>query len=51
MTTALREALAVVAAGSALSAAQTEAAFAAIMQGDATPAQVGGLLIGLCVTG
>ena len=34
--------LPVVADGSVLSATQTEAAFAAIMQGDATPAQIGG---------
>ncbi|HJU18318.1 MAG TPA: anthranilate phosphoribosyltransferase, partial [Stellaceae bacterium] len=47
----LRPLLAKVAAGRALSEAEAEAAFDAIMSGDATPSQMGGLLMALRVRG
>ena len=51
MSEALRPLLAHVAGGAALTAAQTEAAFDLMMQGQATPTQIGGLLMGLRVRG
>lgn len=47
----LRPILRLVAGGATLSAAQTEAAFGLIMQGAATPAQIGGLLMAMRVRG
>ena len=47
----LRPILAIVARGSALTAEQTEAAFDLMMQGLATPAQIGGLLLAMRVRG
>ena len=47
----LRPLLARVAAGEHLSEAEAEAAFEIIMSGDATPSQMGGLLMGLRVRG
>ena len=51
MSEALRPLLAHVAGGAPLSAAQTETAFDLMMQGQATPTQIGGLLMGLRVRG
>ncbi len=47
----MKELLAKAAAGSALSETEAEAAFAIIMSGDATPAQIGGFLMALRVRG
>ncbi len=46
MSNNLKPLLARLAAGTALSEAEAEAAFDIIMSGEATPAQIGGLLIG-----
>ena len=53
MTTAsvMKSLIARVAAGERLSEADAEAAFEIIMSGDATPAQIGGFLVGLRVRG
>lgn len=53
MTTAsvMKSLIARVAAGESLSEADAEAAFEIIMSGDATPAQIGGFLVGLRVRG
>ena len=51
MTDDLRPFLALVAGGTPLSAEQTETAFDLMMQGNATPAQVGGLLMAMRVRG
>lgn len=48
---AMKELIAKVAAGQRLSEAEAEAAFDIIMSGDATPAQIGGFLMGLRVRG
>ncbi|WGF86353.1 anthranilate phosphoribosyltransferase [Marinivivus vitaminiproducens] len=48
---ALKDLIAVLAAGTPLSQPQAESAFAAMMAGDATPAQVGGLLLAMRVRG
>jgi len=47
----LKDVIARIANGESLSEAQAEQAFEAIMSGDATPAQIGGLLMGLRVKG
>lgn len=47
----LQQAIARVVEGADLSAAEIEAVFGSIMAGEATPAQIGGLLIGLRVKG
>ncbi len=47
----IKEVLGRVAAGATLSEAEAEAVFAVIMAGDATPAQIGGLLMALRVRG
>ena len=47
----LRPILGIVASGTALTAAQTEAAFGIMMKGHATPAQVGALLLAMRVRG
>ncbi|MGH7093364.1 MAG: anthranilate phosphoribosyltransferase, partial [Stellaceae bacterium] len=47
----LRPLLAIVAAGRALSEAEAETAFDIIMSGDATPSQMGALLMALRVRG
>lgn len=49
--TSLQAALSLVADGHAMTAAQAEAAFRAMMAGEATPAQIGGLLMALCARG
>ena len=49
--TDLKAYIARIAEGEALDEADAEAAFAIIMSGDATPAQIGGFLIGLRVRG
>jgi anthranilate phosphoribosyltransferase len=51
MTTALQPVLAQVAAGATLSEAEAEQAFGIIMEGEATPAQIGGLLLAMRVRG
>lgn len=51
MTGDLRPTLALLAAGATLDAEQTEAAFDVMMQGEATPAQVGGLLMAMRLRG
>ncbi len=51
MSADLRAALALVAAGTALDAAQAEAAFGVLMRGEATPAQIGGLLLAMRARG
>ena len=51
MSQDLKPALARLAAGQALSADDAEAAFTVIMSGEATPAQIGGLLMAMRVRG
>ncbi len=51
MSDALQPILALLASGARLTAEQTEAAFDAIMQGAATPSQIGGLLMAMRVRG
>ena len=51
MSEALYPLLAQVAGGAPLTAAQTESAFGLMMQGQVTPTQIGGLLMGLRVRG
>ncbi len=51
MSDALRPILALLAGGARLTAEQTEAAFDAIMEGAATPSQIGGLLMAMRVRG
>ncbi len=51
MSDALRPILALLASGARLTAEQTEAAFDVIMEGAATPSQVGGLLMAMRVRG
>ena len=51
MSDALRPILALLGSGEQLTAEQTEAAFDVIMEGAATPSQVGGLLMAMRVRG
>lgn len=51
MSDALRPILGLLASGARLTAEQAEAAFDVILQGDATPAQIGGLLMAMRVRG
>ncbi|HXH64172.1 MAG TPA: anthranilate phosphoribosyltransferase, partial [Mariprofundaceae bacterium] len=51
MSMAMQDALRMVQAGNALSEGEAEQVFAAIMAGEATPSQIGALLMGLSIRG